>query len=283
MEIPWIKLNPKDILPILEIVKKNENNYTLMKKKIHEYLLEESPTGSISFRNAVYALSFHTLRVLKLIKGKGTNLRLSTDGEILLKTYEKDNFEGYCKELAKIVARADQEDVGVLETIEKLNKDVFDTEDVTRELNKESRIPLRNDRLTKWIRLLKFVRFVDEVDGNKYKYNKYQVSALNRKLQGMSLKDFFDVLNSEYQELTKKRRGNPYIPIPEIEDAVCNRLIDKGFMTFDFRKYLKQLNNNKVRGYTTYFSKPGARESGGLRIDSTYYYYIAIFGDRDGI
>ena len=278
ISIPAIKLNPKDIPPILKIIKQIEDP-TIVREKIHQYLLAESPTGSISFRNAVYALSFHTLRVLKLIEGRGDKLRLSVDGQILLNAYVNEGIDGFKKEMAKIVARVDQENANVLESIKRIGSGVFEAAEVERQLvamGVDS--PSRGGKLTKWLRLLQHVRFIDRLN-DEYKYNEYQVMAIDKGLERISITAFFKMLNDSYDILTSKRRGNPYIPIPEIEDSVCRRLLDQGFTTFDFRNYLRKLYNKKIDGYRIYFSKPGAREANGLRINDNYYYYIAIFGE----
>lgn len=278
MSIPYIKLNPKDILPILKIMKQSENDAELMKTNIHKYLLKVSPTGSISYRNAVFALAFHTLRVLNLIKGKGKNLRLDIDAEILLEKYEKEGSESYNKELAKIVVRADRETANVLEAIKNLHKETFRLNELEEELKcRTVESPSKGGKLTKWLRLLRDARFIEIMD-DEYKFNAYQLEAMDKDFQEITLGEFFIVLKDVYDELTKKRRGNPYIPIPEIQEGVCRRLINKGFTTFDFRNYLKKFKDKQLKGFTVYFSKPGAREAHGLRIDGTYYYYIAIFG-----
>jgi len=278
VSIPPIKLHPKDILPILQIIKDNDD-HGLVRKRIHRYLSDVAPTGSISFRNAVYALSFHTLRVLKLIEGRGEELHLSVDGLILVNTYAKNGTESYYKELAKIVARVDREYVHVLEAIQDLDSEVFRVEDLQKQLvTRGVESPSRGGKLTKWLRLLEYVRFVDKIN-DEYQFNEYQLRAIDKDFIGISLESFFHILKGSYDVLTSKRRGNPYIPIPEIEDYVCHRLLNEGFSTFDFRRYLKRLYNRKVDGHNVYFSKPGAREANGLRIDSNYYYYVAIFGE----
>lgn len=279
MSIPHIKLNPKDILPILKIVRQFENDSELMKTNIHKYLVKVSPTGSISYKNAVFALAFHTLRVLKLIKGRGKNLRLDVDAEILLDKYEKEGTESYDKALAKLVVQVDRETANVLKAIENLKKETFSVGEIEKQLEIMTvECPSKGGKLSKWLRLLRNARFIEKTD-DEYKYNAYQLEAIDKCFQEITLEDFFIVLKDVYSELKKKRRGNPYIPIPDIAESVCRRLIDKGFTTFDFRNYLKKLKNKQMSGFTVYFSKPGARETNGLRIDGTYYYYIAIFGE----
>jgi len=277
ISIPAIKLNPKDVPHVLKMIKLEEP--AVAREKIHQHLLAESPTGSISFRNAVYALSFHTLRVLRLIEGKGDKLRLSVDGQILLNAYVNKGIDSFKKEMAKIVARVDRENANVLESIKRTGNEVFDAPEVERQLiNMGIDSPSRGSKLTKWLRLLQYVRFIDRIDGD-YKYNEYQVMAIDRGLERISTKAFFKILKNSYDILRRSRRGNPYIPIPEIEDSVCRKLLDQGFTTFDFRNYLRQLYNKKIDGYQIYLSKPGAREANGLRINDSYYYYIAIFGE----
>jgi len=88
---------------------------------------------------------------------------------------------------------------------------------------------------------------------------------------------FFERVLEAHQKLAKERKGNPFVPIPEIEREVCSQFVDEEFTTFDFRQRLSDLKGKKVKGYTLVFSKPGFRKANGLRIKGEYYYYMAIF------
>jgi len=284
MSIPAIKLNPKDIYPILNIIRKYDNDKELMKKEIHKYLSDVSPTGSISFRNAVYALSFHTLRTFKLIAGRGNSLHLSQDGDILLSFYEHHGYERYHKELSRIVFRIDEENANVIGNIAELNSSFFSKDDLIIKLI-DSGIddPNRGGKLTKWLRLLKYLRFIDEIN-DELRFNRFQLESIKIEFKDISLDEFYAALKNSYNKITKIRRGNPYVSIPEIENDVCYSLINYGFTTPYFRKYLVELSRAESKKDELYFAKPGARESNGLRINGIYYFYIALFeGKKDGV
>jgi len=284
MSIPAIKLNPKDIYPILNIIQTFDNDKELMKKQIHKYLSDVSPTGSISFRNAVYALSFHTLRTFKLIEGRGNSLRLSYDGEILLSIYEHYGYERYHKELSRIVFRIDEENGNVIRNIAELNSSFFSKDDLIKKLiNSGIDEPNRGGKLTKWLRLLKYLRFVDEISDG-FRFNRFQLESIKIEFKEISLDEFYSTLKNSYNKITKMRRGNPFVAIPEIENDVCYSLMYYGFTTYYFRKYLIELSKNESKKDKLYFARPGARESNGLRINGIYYFYIAIFeGEKDGV
>ena len=275
MKIISTKLNPKDILPILQIIR-NYQDIVVIKKHIHDYLESVSVTGSISMRNAVYALALPTLRQLNLITGRGKYVQLDVDGNLLLETFEKDGSEAYMRLLAKIILRADRENANVLGILRKSKKNRFTKKEIVRELSKHNiETSERDDRLVKWLRTLKYVGLIDR-SNEHYRLNNYQINAL-QKDTNVSSEAFSASLIKSYEKIVSKRRGNPYIPIPVLEREVCSLLSDEGFTTFDFRKRLVDMKNKKMDNYRIFFSKPGAREAKGLRIDGKYYYYVALF------
>lgn len=277
MKIPSTKLNPRDILPIMEIIQKNEGNIEAIKEKVHSYLSNISEKGKITQRNAVYALAFPTLKRLNLLIGKGDRIRLSVDGGMLFRIYETEGIDAFSRKLAYIIFRADKESADVLGAIEDSRKEHLSKREIAlRLVEKGIETSVADDRLTKWLRILKYVRFIDKVD-SLYMFNNYQLSAVKRESVKIPLNVFFNKLLQAHRKLTRERRGNPYIPIPAIERQVCSQFADKGLTTFDFRRHLSELRGKTINGYTVVFSKPGFRESKGLRIKGEYYYYIAIF------
>lgn len=275
MKIISTKLNPKDILPILRIIN-DSDRVDVIRNRIYEYLNSVSPRGHISMRNAVYALAFPTLRQLKLVIGRGKYIRLDADGQLLLETYDKQGKEEYMRLLAKTILRADTENAAVMGILSEGKKSSFTKEEIVRKLlQNDVDTSADDDRLVKWLRILKFVGLIEWSD-NLYSVNHLQINAL-QKNANVSSKSFNLTLIDSYEKLMKERRGNPYIPIPLIEREVCSRLSDRGFTTFDFRKRLVSLKGRKIDGYRLFFSKPGAREPNGLRINGQYYYYVALF------
>lgn len=276
MRVPSTKLNPKHFLPIIVIIQRNEGNLGGIRKNIHSYLLGASRKKTIGERTAVYALAFPTLRRLNLLRGKGEHIRLSVDGRILINAYETKGDNAYNNKLAKVVLRADRENANVLEAIKELDIRQFGRAEIAIELVKRGvETSAIDDRLTNWLRILKYVRFIDRID-SLHVLNQDQLEVSERDFVDVSETVFVKEVLKAHQKLSKKRRGNPFIPIPEIEQEVCRQFFDNGFTTFDFRERLSNQKGKTIDGFKIVFTKPGSREANGLRIHGEYYYYIAI-------
>jgi len=279
MSIPVIKLNPNYILDIIKIINENKDDSNLMKECIYQFLLKNSSSGKLSKRTALYAYAFHTLRILKLIKDRGNNLSLSVDGKILVNAAETD-LESFYKAIAKIIYKIDHETANFIEILNKYSIDIFTSEELTEILKNNGYDNIKNDYVTKWIRLLSYVRIIDS-DNLHYKYNRFQTEAMKGETKQITHKEFFTVLFKNYENISTSRRGNPYVPIPIIEEAVCTDLSDKYFTTPDFRTRLLEIRNKKFNGKYIYLAQPGSPEANGLRINEKYYYYLAIFGENE--
>lgn len=276
-KIPSTKASPADVFNLLKIIEEHAENIDAMKSKIHEYLLKRSRRGRRDEYNSVYAICFPTLRRLNLIEGKGVNVHLSSDGKTLVHIFKtKGEFE-YKKFLAKVILRVDFEKAHVAENMLNYKYNHISYEELAKYLrNNGIDTDDSDDRLKKWLRFLKFVKFIEEKE-ERIRINKFQINAI---LNGPLLIDFSKFLNAfieSYEKLKAKSRGSKYIKIPDIEREVCLRLEEYNFTTFDFRKNLVKLRNLKISNKKILFSKPGAREEGGIKIDGIYYYYISIF------
>lgn len=275
--IPSTKASPSDILELIKIIEEHSVNLDLMKKKIHEYLLKRSRKGKRDKYNSVYAICFPTLKRLNLLEGKGTSIHLNPDGKTLIKTYNDKGLLGYKKLLAKIILRVDFEKAHVAENLMNFERDYVTLEELIKYLiSKGVDTNEKDDRLKKWLRFLKFVNFIEE-DDDKLKINKFQISAILHETQKINIDKFLEAFFTSYNKLQSKSRGSKYIKIPDLEREVCMKLRDHYFTTFDFRMNIKKLRRAKVNNKKILFSKPGAREKGGIRMDGVYYYYISIF------
>lgn len=276
--IPSTKASPDLLVDLMKIIDKHTGNLELMKKEIHKYLLEKSTRGKRDEYNSVYAITFPTLRRLELIEGKGSEVHLSSDGKILLDIFEKNGILQYKKNLAKLLLRVDAEKAHVIENLLILNKREISISELVAALKKAGVDTNENDdRLLKWLRFLKHVDFVDYEDVNSIAVNTFQIKSIREGKKPVDFDTFLDALFEEYQKLVIKNRGNIYVKIPELQRKVCTRLENLHFTTFDYRDYLTKLRTTNIRGKKVVFSKPGAREMGGLKIDKTYYYYISIY------
>ena len=275
--IPSTKASPSDVIELIKIVKEFTGNIDVMRKKIHEYLLKKSRRGRRDEYNSVYAICFPTLKRLDIIKGKGENVHLSPDGEALIRTHEDKGPLEYKKLFAKIILRVDFEKAHVLENLVNFNKEHVSLEELVQYLqSKGIDTNEKDDRLKKWLRFLKFIEFIEEEDG-KIRINKFQINSILYGKKVINFNKFLNVFLSSYEKLQSKSRGSKYIKIPDLEKEVCLRLQDYNFTTFDFRVSLKRLRRRRINNNKILFSKPGAREKGGIKINGIYYYYISIF------
>jgi hypothetical protein len=276
--IPSTKASPDLLVDLMKIIDRHTGNIELMKKEIHRYLLEKSTRGKRDEYNSVYAITFPTLRRLELIDGKGSEVHLSSDGKILLDIFGKNGILHYKKNLAKLLLRIDAEKAHVLENLLVLNKSEISIGELVAVLKKAGVDTNDNDdRLLKWLRFLKHVDFVDYEDVNSITVNIFQIKSIMEGKKPVDFDTFLVALFEEYQKSVSKNRGNVYVKIPELQRKVCTRLENLHFTTFDFRDYLTKLKTTNIRGKKVIFSKPGAREMGGIKIDKTYYYYISAY------
>ena len=275
--IPSTKASPADIIELIKIVKEFTGNIDIMRKKIHEYLLKKSRRGIRDEYNSVYAICFPTLKRLDLIKGKGATIHLSPDAEALIRTYEDKGTLGYKKLFAKIILRIDLEKAHVSENLRNFKKDHVSLDEIAKYLkSKGIDTNEKDDRLKKWLRFLKFVNFIEEED-NKIRINKFQINSIFCGKKAISFNKFLNAFFTSYEKLQSKSRGSKYIKIPDLEKEVCLKLQDYNFTTFDFRINLTRLRRKMIDNKKILFSKPGAREKDGIKINGIYYYYISIF------
>jgi hypothetical protein len=276
--VPSTKASPDLLVGLMKIIDRHTGNIELMKKEIHRYLLEKSTRGKRDEYNSVYAITLPTLRRLELIDGKGSEVHLSSDGKILLDIFEKNGVLHYKKNLAKLLLRIDAEKAHVIENLLVLNKPEISIGELVAVLKKAGVDTNENDdRLLKWLRFLKHVDFVGYEDVNSITVNIFQIKSIMEGKKPVDFDTFLVALFEEYQKLVSKNRGNVYVKIPELQRKVCTHLENLHFTTFDFRDYLTKLKTTNIRGKKVIFSKPGAREMGGLKIDKTYYYYISVY------
>jgi len=276
-KIPSTKASPEQILDLIRIVRKYSGDIEAMKAEIHSYLLNKSTKGKRNAHNSVYAITFPTLRRLGLIDNKGRNICLSHDGKLLLNIYSKQGILEYKKAFAKVLLRIDFEKAYVIKCLLVWKKDSISIGELSDLLKKE-RIDTSSgdDRLLRWLRYLKFVRFIEPSD-NKIKINHFQIKAIKEDRVKVTFNKFVYIIIEDYNRIKTKNRGSIFVKIPELEHYVCNSLFKLNFTTFDFRNYLKRLKNEKFKNMKIIFSKPGAREENGITIDGIYYYYISIY------
>lgn len=278
-KIPSTKAAPEYLPDLLKIIDRNTGNIENMKREIHEYLLNKSSRGKRNEYNSVYAIAFPTLKRLELIQNKGADVSLSQDGKLLLKRFNEKGLNEYKKLFAKILLRVDKEKAHVVGNLISFDKETASFEEIVNHLRENGvDTNLKDDRLRRWLRFLLYVDFIKDFD-KKFIINKSQIKSIEKVKKPVNFDAFLDVLTQEYNKLKIKNRGNIYVKIPELERQVCEKI--ENFTTFDFREYLKKLKNHKIIGKKIIFSKPGARETGGIKIDNVYYYYISIYETGD--
>lgn len=269
-----LKASPEDILIFLEII--DSTPYEEMKEAIHKYLLLKSKKASRIKRNSVYAIALPSLKKLGLIEGRGSSIKLSVDGKLLIKFYKEEGGERYKRKFAELIFHIDEIKGYILNTIGSLNKDSIQLNELVKHLSENGVITSKkDDRLTRWLRYLRYCEFIN-IDKGNLKINFYQIMAIKKNKKAIPLDKKMNILLEEYEE-EKKIQKSSYIKIPVLERRVCTRLQDYGFTSFDFKNFIKDLNKKGGKNLKIVFSRPGVREEGGIIINNTYYYYISIY------
>ncbi len=276
-QVPSTKAAPEDIIHMLKIVKANVGDIETMKKEIHAYLSERSRTGRRDPYNSVYAICFPTLRRFRLVKNRGSRIQLSSDGEALVRVWDKHGVLRFKKLFAKILMRVDFDEAGVIRTLQKLKRPLVRHGVLVDALVRNGvRTDTKDDRLKRWLRYLRYVDFINTRNG-KIKVNGFQIKSILQEGEKVSFRLFLKSLFRSYAEIKSENRGSVYVKIPELEEQVCGELAGYDFTTFDFREKIIRVKSMRIPGKKIIFSKPGAREEAGITIEGNYYYYISIY------
>ena len=265
-----LKISPVDVLPLLLIIEKNENDREKIELVTIDYYKKSSKNIQSPHLSPFRVRVAHSFRKLHLLEGENLNISLSAEGKYLC-TLSKD-LNKFKRELARIILQLDIEKCNIIE-IFKNSKASLSYKDLVNKLKKnEIVVKKTDDKLRRW---LQFLTYCDIVSFNSsvYTLNSNVVEALLAPKKTILVKEFKKVLYDEYEEL-KKSRG-AYVSIPLIKSAVTNRLKNKGFSPFDF-KYLLMKLISESSGKRILLSQTGVQQVGGIMENNIYYHFLAI-------
>jgi len=160
-KIPSTKTSPQHILEFLSRIKKNEGNIEEMKKDIHNYLLDHSKRISLNEENTFYAIAIPALNRLELTTGRGDDIRLSSDGKMLVNTAQQKGHDKYLKALGKIILKIDDQKAFVIKSLENSKITMISLENLVKILKKMDVDTTEKDtRLLNWLSFLNYVGII---------------------------------------------------------------------------------------------------------------------------
>lgn len=273
--LPALKAKANLVPGVLKIIIDNEGNYAKIEEAVIDFWRQKSARKKApTSRNSMRAVFGPTLRHLHLIRGERDDIRLLPPGRRLLQEYEKDGESGYRKLLAKHLVKLDREKwLNILGYLRQSNmKHTF--AELLETLR--SQVPdclINEERLTKFLLYCQYVGLVSVE--NRFvalRVSQYERSTHNS-YKELNNKEFFKLLYEEYKKLRPQGEGSPYVPIPDIRDAVCER---SGVWLDDFDQQLKDLPK-ETQDYLIQLTQPMVRKPNGITIGSKYLYYIAMY------
>ena len=264
-----LKIKPEDVLPLLKIIKEN-NNRKKIEQETLKYYKQSSKHIDTPHLNPFRTRVPHSLRKLLLIKGEKNEYGLTTEGEYLYNF--SDDFNRYRKELAKMILHIDIDKCKITEIFQQNKKTLSYNEIVDILRNNNIIISKSDDKLRRWLQFLTYCGILS-YEPPLYTLNMSMLESLQVPEQNIPLKEFKKILYQEYKKL-KKGKG-PYVSIPLLKSAVSEKLKQKGFSLFDFKSFLiktiKEKSSKKINLHET-----GVREGGGIMDDKVYYHFISI-------
>lgn len=274
-QIPAIKLRAPLLAEAIRIISENEGDRKVMDRKIHELAKRTSSRSKPpTLTSATRAVTYPTLRHLGLAFGDGESIRLTAQGDALLRSLQqgKDQFSLI---LAAHLVKWDSLSIRILDKIRELsNRDA----QVTVERLSEYYWPSeRNPHALEYLeRLLPYYETAKliAISNGRIILNDRQIEASRRVTQEQpSQEEFARILLQEYYNEVRSR-GSPAVSIPLLERRVCRAFGDR-LWSDDFRRILVSLPRETAQ-YVIHFSQPMVREGRGLRVGAQYFYYIQI-------
>ena len=281
IRIPAVKLSPKLVFGMLDIIDRWRDSPERMKEEIVKYYRSESIREKVPTpKNIVRAVTFPSLRHLDLVEGFWPKVSINPNGKTVLNAFHKQGSPEAKRKLGVILYRIDEKadsvikylldlavrhDIVQFSHIESLLEEEFDVK-----TEKETRI--LNDRLKRWLQYLEYVEFIEQ-EGQMIKVNKAIIDhcAKGKKAE-TSTQQFTELLIRKYKELVREE-GSVYVPIPKLRDAVCE---ETGLLKDEFYDMLRSTKFT-TETYSIMLSEPMLREKGGITVGNKYYYYISIY------
>lgn len=271
--IPPLKARPETIIHILQIIANNEGDF----KKIEDGVIDYWKKTSIrrtepSRRNSLRAVFGPTLRHLQLIRGEGDEIKLLPKARELLVSYEHGGTIPFKQKLAEHLVKLEETRwASVLPPLR--NQEFISIDSLMKNvLRRYPESAVDKSKLRKYLAYLEYVGLISSKNGEiALRKSLYEntVAGLQRSI---STDQFLKVLFDIYSDLRTKQTSS-YVPIPEIKDAVCERL---GIWPDQFDEIMTKIPK-ETGEYLIHLTQPMVRESGGLKIGGKYFYYISVY------
>jgi hypothetical protein len=272
---PALKAKPELIPGVLRIVADNRGSYSKIEEAVVSFWRQRSnrrkpPTS----RNAVRAVFGPTLRHLRLIRGERDEIRLLPPGKSLLEQYERHKEPGYKKWLARHLVKLDRDEwLNALGYLKEANNTCTFAELLHGLQSKAPGSGANEERLLKFLLYCEYVGLLSITSGTvTLRSGQYRIS-MRSGYKRLSDKQFFKLLDEEYESLRSQAEGSPYVPIPDVRDRVCERGV---ISLADFDEKLKTMPKESA-GYVIQLSQPMLRKPDGIIIGGKYLYYMAIY------
>ncbi|MCW4011126.1 MAG: hypothetical protein NWF05_10990 [Candidatus Bathyarchaeota archaeon] len=283
MKLFVVKAQPATVLGLLKCIDQNEGNTDNMKMCVNLHLQKCSgKTKKRNLRSDFYGITLPLFRKLKLISGHGRFLRLNSNGKLILRKFYDGGFEEFKHHFGRLILEVDKANCRVVSSLIELSSRGLVTVGYPAlvEILAQKGISTsdKDERLRKWLPFLTYFELVKE-ENTVFQVNS---SLINRFVAERDLVPFnvFEKVIFEEYEILEAKEGI-YVPIHELMEAACVRLIEKGFpfLTFDFSRYLSNLlkKHSSMVEKKILLSQPGKREEEGIYVDDTYYYFISIY------
>ncbi|MCV0400998.1 MAG: hypothetical protein K5777_03325 [Nitrosopumilus sp.] len=264
-----LKISPKDVLPLLQIIESSKTRDEI-EKKTFEYYKKSSKDIHSPHISPFRVRVAHSFRKLGLITGDKHEIKLTPEAKFLLE--KSENLDKFKKEFSRLILHLDQEKVKLINFLKKIDGS-FTYNDIVENFEKEGiTIKKTDDKLRRWLQFLFYCDLIS-FSSPYYEINLITLTALDTAVKKVSIKEFEKILYEEY-EILKKNKGS-YVPILDLTLSVSNKLKHKGFAPIDFKEHLLKTISSKPKKQIT-LSETGVRKEGGIIHNKVYYYFLSI-------
>ena len=277
--IPSLKARPEWLPWALDCIGQYSGHYEeLVTCIVEQWHRHSHRTKAPSRRNSLRAVFGPTLRHLQLALGEGANIRLTAKGKDLLSHYKEGDEPAFKRILARHLVKLDNERwIGVISKIKMLGENVSHERLLEYLQSTQEDSQLIADRLRKLINYFAYAGVLN-VEGGYVNLRLRQLQMIKEDLEPLiSDEEFISNLLECYKTFAPGKYGNPYVPIPELREAVCEKM---DIWPDDFDKMLQQAPRENSR-YLIHLTQPMSRKVGGIKIHDKYLYYVAIILKRD--
>ena len=281
-ELPSLKAKPHLLPGVLQRIRDNAGDYRKMEEEVALLWQKDSERARLpAMRNSLRAVFGPSLRHLEFVRGEGDELRITAIGKQLLRAHKKGGLSAFKRAFAGHLLTLDRErGVGVIFVLHELGGTASRVDLLARLRSKypiESCISL--DRLTKFLSYYAYAGLI-KFDKGLIRLRRTQFrNCLGGVKIDVSDQDFTRALIQECEKLRSEDPANPYVPIPDLRDRVCEKT---GIWLDDFDTMLERIQK-ETPDYLIHLTQPMLRKSGGMKLAGRYMYYIGIFrkGEKD--